>query len=477
MRSIARLIVVGLLAVTPHLRAACPDFNLPRNYPVGAEPRIPVIADFNGDTRSDLAVTNWSTNDVSILIGNGGGSFQPPVNYPAGSNPNGIAIGDLNGDGKMDLAVGNYSSADVSILFGNGDGTFQAAVNIATNAGAPGWLVLADFNNDSKLDLVVLQNNDLGILLGNGDGTFGAETPVFVGTPSFALTVADFNGDSKPDLATANYGAQSASVLLGNGDGTFAAATSYFVNANATNVKSDDFNGDGKADLIVASVYGTQILGAVSIFLGNGDGTFGTRLDNGTGQPDVSQMAIGDFNSDGKKDVVMINSGSNTFTVFRGQGDGTLVSIGLFPAGYIPFGVLTSDLDGDGKLDLIVANFYSTDVSVFAGNGNGTFATAASILYSGNFIAAGDFDADGKRDVTLAGWESGFINLSYLLGAGDGSFSFSDSDQFASSPPTAVVAADFNGDAKIDVVLSTFDPSLAVSLGNGDGTFGAAAIS
>jgi len=273
----------------------------------GTLPDAIAVGDFNGDGKLDLAVTSNgnATGNVSILLGNGDGTFQPAVLYLAGSNPSSVAVGDFNGDGKLDLAVANNDGGNVSILLGNGDGTFQTALDFSVESG-PSSLAVGDFNRDGKLDLAVANNvsGNVSILLGNGDGTFQPAANYSSGTGSnpAAVAVADLNGDGKLDLAVANNGSANVSILLGNGDGTFQPAANISTGTGSTpaGIAIGDFNGDEKLDLAVTDSIG----GDVSFLLGNGDGTFQPAVNfaAGVGLP-PGPMAIGDFNGDGRLDV------------------------------------------------------------------------------------------------------------------------------------------------------------------------------
>jgi hypothetical protein len=308
-------------------------------YSAGDQPLSIVAADFNRDGNLDLAVANSLSTYISILIGNGDGTFQAATQSPTLPGPeNFVSVGDFNNDGKIDIVALSYQNPCkcISILLGNGDGTFQDPVTteppfVATAIG------VGDFNRDGNLDLAAAgtlgSENTVNILLGNGDGTFGygASYPGVEEPISFA--VADFNGDQKLDMAIADV--DGISVMLGNGDGTFQAAFAYPL--SFTNwVTAVDLNGDHKIDLVAANSVITS--SELTVFLGNGNGTFqsGKSYPAGTA---AYYVAVGDFNGDGKVDlatpdhryddvVVLLNTGVASFSpttplVFKKQAVGT----------------------------------------------------------------------------------------------------------------------------------------------------------
>lgn len=279
-----------------------------------------VSADFNGDGKADVAVQ--AGNEIQIFQGNGDGTLESQLSFPTdrysqSSLLSGMFVGDLSRDGNPDLAVTNYhSNADpaqgsISVLLGNGDGTFQPAVNYSVPGFSPSAIVGADFNGDGALDLAVVGLNANGgavrIFLGSGDGAFlpGNEYPV-VGASPYSLAVGDFDGDAVPDLAVPafSYGEYvPLLVLLGNGDGTFRQLEP--MSGGGISVVAADFNGDGKLDLAVGSVGYTSVShSSVHILRGNGDGTFQPLAWYSTGHDIGSpfDLTAADLNGDGKLD-------------------------------------------------------------------------------------------------------------------------------------------------------------------------------
>jgi FG-GAP-like repeat/FG-GAP repeat len=481
------------------------SFQNPASYAAGSLPGALAVADFNGDGHLDLAVANEGTygtdgvfvpgtGDVSVLLGNGDGTFRSQLTSLAGSNPNSLAAGDFNGDGRTDLAVTNYGSEDVSVLSGNGDGTFQDQATYAVGS-HPYAIVAGDFNRDGHLDLAVgaLGTGSILVLAGQGDGTFQDPVTYAVGSYPYALVVGDFSGDSGIDLAVANEGDGDVSVLLGNGDSTFrnqvtyavmpalmSAVTStvmYAAGLQPISLVAGDFNGDGRTDLAIANNGSNDI----SVLLGNGDGTFRNQVTYAVGSSPYTLVA-GDFNGDGRTDLAVANQGSGDISVLLGNGDGTFQAPVPYAVGSNPSAIVVGDFNGDGRTDLAVANVGSFDpdwnpvpgtgyVSVLLGNGDGTFQNQVTYAAGDGPIAlvAGDFNGNGRTDLAVANF--GTNDVSVLLGNGDGTFQ-NQVTYTVGSHPVSLVAGDFNGDSRTDLATANqWSGDVSVLLGNGDGTF------
>ena len=318
--------------------------------------------DFNGDGKPDLAAASSNPTNryldgfVQVLINNGDGTFQSAVQYTTNIIPAAIGIGDFNGDGKQDLAVANACGTDsncqtagtVSVLMGNGDGTFAPAVNYVCVNEADS-VVTADFNTDGKLDLAVA-GVGISVFLGNGDGTF--QSPVTY-VPAFfyeSIAVGDLDGNGTLDLMYAftpnDQSNGSLGALLGNGDGTFNTGPSSPSLVAPWGLVLADFNGDRRLDAAVVD----EISPYLQVYLGNGNGTLRSPQNYALGGQGFGLIAS-DFNGDGKLDLLGYASGYAE-PLFLGNGDGSFQTLVPLGGTYGRFQMAASDFIGDGKLDL-----------------------------------------------------------------------------------------------------------------------------
>ena len=345
----------------------------------------------------DLVTANSGDDNISLLLGNGNGNFGATTNFPiiGGLQPLSIATGDFNADTNLDVVTANQDSDNVSILLGNGNGNFGAATNFNTGSG-PQHVVVEDFDNDFILDLAVVNINsdDLSILLGNGDGTFGASTNFTIngGNAPVYVETGDFNGDPNPDLAIAQSIGNSVAIFLGQGDGTFVQASpgTVSVGNNPKGIAIADFDKDTNFDLAVVSTSSDE----VSIALGNGDDTFGSKTGFGVGVQPFG-VATGDFDKDTNLDLAVTNSADDTVSILLGTGTGSFGTANDFNAGSVPSGIITEDFNDDTNLDLAIANNNQTGtISVLFGDGNGNFSIPSSFAVGDSpiIVATGNFD-------------------------------------------------------------------------------------
>ena len=476
--------------------------------------------DFNGDGKLDLVVVgtssfNADSTDVSILLGNGDGTFQPPATFTMATDVAALAVGDLNGDGKLDFVVWSFfthTNPGIWTLLGNGDGTFQSPMQISSQVAD--WIAIGDFNGDGKPDLAVNSSISVMMFLGKGDGTFreGATyrlPNVYAGTMAAA---ADFNGDGKLDVVVGSRGGTA--ILFGKGDGTFQPPI-HAGNGVSISLAVADFDGDGRPDLaeagtrsvailmgrenghfphpqeyagdvceqtgfagiVMADVNGDGIADAIgyspicgwSVRLGDGHGGFSAAVKSrGGGSP--ASVAVSDFNGDGKPDLALV-APAGSLSVLLGNGDGTFSADGVYRTGKKAHFVAVGDFNGDGKLDIAVVGGKGP-VTILLGKGDGTLQKAGMIALSGDFVGAADFNGDGKADLVVGSSKS----VSILLGNGDGTFQPAVSYK---ADAASVAIADLNGDGKLDIAVTghgsrfgeRHDAGYSILLGNGDGTF------
>jgi hypothetical protein len=331
-----------------------------------AYPNSITNADFNGDGFIDLVTANndASTNCVSLLLGNGAGSFGSPTNYTISTTPNLIISEDFNGDSNADLAISDRTSNNVSILLGTGVGSFGTPTTFSVNSN-PYTILSADFNRDGKKDLIAGNNNVLSVLLGTGTGSFSAPiNSAVLYSPSNPITISDFNGDTILDIAAADYSNWTSSVyvIFGNGTGGFANPQGFNNSSDfPVSISSADYNGDGKNDVVAS--YGNAI--NLSVFLGDGTGNFSLTGTMGSQGTDPRSLLNADFNSDNIPDIAVGNTNESDVTVFLN----CINTIGIGDLSYNKEQIIISPNPNTGQFSIETNSTKRQSVKVFDVNG------------------------------------------------------------------------------------------------------------
>ena len=354
-------------------------------FSIAQQPFAITSADFNGDSKADLATADRNNSSVSVLLGDGVGSFTSTTSFTVGSFPNSITNADFNADGNIDLATTNNGSSNVSILLGDGTGSFTATTSIAVGS-SPSSITKGDFNEDSKIDLAIANNssNTISILLGNGFGGFAAAVNFNAGNGPISVISADFNSDSNLDLGVANATSNNVSVLFGNGAGSFLAAVNFSVGTFPRSIINADFNTDGNIDLAIANDQSNN----VSVLIGDGTGNFAPSLLYSVGT-NPNSVTSADFNSDGKADLAAANLNSNNISVLIGNGTGTFSPSVNFNVGSVVKSVINLDFNSDGRDDIISANFSSLSLFLNQTPIVNAYATATVVCSGTNITLTG----------------------------------------------------------------------------------------
>ncbi|HYE95979.1 MAG TPA: FG-GAP-like repeat-containing protein [Rubricoccaceae bacterium] len=467
--------------------------------PVGLE-----TADFNGDSRPDLVVTNYkylgTGNTASILLNDGAGGFAAPVPYAAGAAPWRVSTGDLDNDGDHDLAVAN-DNFEVNLLFNNGAGQFSAPV--AYGMGMPNWAspfypdaVLTDVDRDNDLDVAYTNtrtwDGDRGwimVLRNDGNGHLAAAThyetiPYSAGPAD--LHAGDLNGDGWPDFAGAHYNGRTNDgivVLLSNGSGGFGPATAYWAGQYTTAIDAADVDLDGDTDLVSVDWHSME----ATVHKNTGNGLF-PQAPHYEAVSGSIYVDLGDVDHDGDLDAFTSGGGaSGTNPVFhRNDGTGAFAQVSTHGVG--AYGKLR-DLNGDGDLDLLYASAPTAsayDFFVAFGNGDGTFGAVTRWILNAcgtGQVDAVDFDADGDLDVAMseyggcAGDPGSYRRLFVRLNNGDGTFQPAYTVLTDEYGPFPWKAGDFNHDGHVDLAVGHkgaygANNKIVVLFGDGTGQFG-----
>ncbi|SEM96704.1 Ig-like domain (group 1) [Stigmatella aurantiaca] len=454
--------------------ATATGFAAPAVRSVGGTPVALAAGDFNQDDRMDL-LFGGPSGDVQVMLGTGAGTFGAASPLGVGPGTVALAVAELNRDGRLDVVAARGTQGLVSVAHGNPDGTFSVLPAVNTG-GTPSAVAVEDLDGNGQPDVLVAGvGGNVLVLKGQSDGSLSS-SPLSVpaGGPNSAVVVVDADLSGRPDVVAALGGAGLSVVLNTRADrceGSLDAALQLTVSTKPSASTTPDLDGDGRPDLVVAS----EGASAVDIARGLGNGTFTafTTVPLGTGAVNPQGVASGDFNADGRVDLVTANLGSGSVSLLLANGSGGY-DVSTLSSGSSTRAVATADFDLDGHLDIAAVNTGANNVRVFFGNGDGTFGESktlntASAPYA---LVVADFNGDGRPDIATANSSSG--NVTSLRN--DGGRVFTALSVFAVRPgPRSLAAADFNRDNKMDLAVANYgDDSVSVLLGQGNGTFATA---
>lgn len=347
--------LVSRNAAQRHLQFARVDF--PADGPMGVD-----VADFDRDGNADIAFTNSASDTVDIIFGDGKGAFPRRISLSNPKQPERLAIADFNGDGNPDLAVTHRGSHDVVVSLGDGHGGFHESFRWGSD-GRSRWVSAADLNHDGVIDLVVAGSGakKVFVLLGRGDGTFDRIRQYDTDGEPSAVLVADFTHDGVPDILSADYqfsGGKTVSLYAGNGDGTFKERRPYRTGNGPLGAATADFNHDGLLDVVTADFHD-----GLSVLLATANGFSPPKSRKAQSAPGF--VTTGDFDLDGNMDILLVAEHSQEAHLYYGNGRGDFSAPQTFGTGSYPDAIAVADFDKDGRPDFVVGATYGNLVSVY----------------------------------------------------------------------------------------------------------------
>jgi hypothetical protein len=406
-------------------------FIMVASHSTAQYPRWLAVADFDMDSNADMITANESSGaggSASVLLGKGDGTFvsSPTVKVDTLQSYVGAAE-DFDDDGNVDLAISSWGLSNalngiLSILKGNGDGTFDLLSTYGIGKQAED-VVASDFDGDQIPDLALVhgRSHNIHVFRGIGDGTFELLDTYPVDPNPTSLVSGNFNEDALVDLVSSNWNGNNVSVLLNNANGTFGSPTSFTTEEGPRDIVVHDIDHDGSLDLVVLSSKLEANVNAISVLMGIGDGDFQEAVVFDIVGAFAWALSGGDFDEDGELDLVVTDLDSDAVYLFEGFGDGTF-DIG-FKVGSVanPRAVITGDYDADGHEDIIVTSADDNNLTLFLGTGNGTFNLSEPFLGAEEAweIIPGDLNHDGYLDLAITSGIFGSDHVSIFLNTAD----------------------------------------------------------
>lgn len=470
------------------------------------------VSDLDGDAKVDLAVTNSTAGTVTILKGDGLGGFAPLATLPGGPSPTSIRIANFNGDGRRDIVVANAGTPQITLLL-NAPSGFLAPITIHLGDAANA-LDTGDIDADQHVDIAVCTPTDVEIFFGSGTGVFSTQHSYATGRSPSRVSMFDASGDGLLDIVTADATAGCVTVLANLGAAGFALQREIAIGPGPIDMSYGHFNSDVYADMALANgdspgrvwilrgplqpifdvstlvtpgVYPGELhaldidldgdLDLVATGAGSGFLIYRNNANGLTGPVGVPgydaawTLGIGDFNNDGRPDVLegfALGSGELQF----GQANGSFV-VGntALRVGRSPRHIVVADFDQDGNADFAVTNEYHSNISVRLGDGTGHFGPMVEYVvgWRPSDLVAADLDGDGNLDLAVATWSNGSPGIVGFRGNGSGAFT--PMGALSNHIALSLAAADLDGDGDVDLVANSNAGEALILLGNGNGTF------
>ncbi len=463
--------VTALVAIVAAPAApAAPVFeSLFETYTVGSQPRFAVSADFDADSRLDVAVTTFDPGTVTLLAGAAPGRFEVAGQYPIETYARALRSADFDADGRMDLIVAGATRLRVFHNTGTGRAHQFTSRDLTGDFSDRRDLVVGDFNGDRQLDFVVMEQAGLlgraSFWRGSGGAQFAPPLSSDFNLSIGFAAAGDFDADGALDIAASGDG--QLVVLFGRGDGTFGVGQRLQFGRDAGPVVTGDWNGDGAADLAMGGDSGR-----VTVLMGTIDGGVNAGWRDAGADFPVTSIATSDANGDGSLDLVVVRQAANRIDVLGAQGNGVFARTGRAFAGSAPLGIALADFDADGRIDAAVPNSGARTVAVLLNRGPGLGVNAPLEMGPDpTGLASADLNGDGSADLVTLHPAVG--DIAVRLGASGGVFA-ARRTQHLGGAPASMALGDVNGDTRPDLIY--VDPvaeRIDTCLGAGDGTFGA----